>query len=257
MVNQSRQQDVAVSAGAADAPLLSVVIPAHNEESRLPGTLEAVFAFLDAQPYSSQVVVVENGSQDRTLEIAQSFVGGHPSLIVLQDCRRGKGLAVRRGMLEATGQFRFLCDADLSMPIAEVNRFIPPMRDGFDVAIGSREAPGSVVNQPASRRRIGRVFNAIVRLLALPGLRDTQCGFKCFKAETAEDVFKYQKLDGMAFDVEVLWIARQRGYRVVEVPITWNFDADSRVRLFRDSMRMILELMTIRRNARRGMYDRK
>ena len=158
-------------------------------------------------------------------------------------------------MLEAEGQFRFLCDADLSMPIAEVNRFLPPLLEDFDIAIGSREAPGAIVDQPASRRRIGRIFNAIVRLLALPGLRDTQCGFKCFRAAVAEDVFSRQRLDGMAFDVEVLRIARHRGYRIIEVPITWNFDPDSRVRLFRDSFRMVLELLTIRRNARRGLYD--
>ncbi|MCK4626041.1 MAG: glycosyltransferase, partial [Phycisphaerae bacterium] len=213
-------------------------------------------------------LVVENGSGDRTFEVAQSFgksvaantaatapTPGHPSLRVLREEMRGKGLAVRRGMLEARGQYRFLCDADLSMPIAEVNRFLPPLLEDFDIAIGSREAPGSVVTQPASRRRIGRVFNAIVRILALPGLRDTQCGFKCFRAGVAEDVFRRQRLDSMAFDVEVLRIARGRGYRILEVPITWNFDPDSRVRLFRDSLRMVAELLTIRRNVRRGLYD--
>ena len=255
MVNQSQQLDGISSGGGAESPLLSIVIPAHNEETRLPGTLEEVFAFLNDQPYSAEVLVVENGSEDRTFEVAQSFASSHPSLRVLQESRRGKGLAVRRGMLEARGQYRFGCDADLSMPIAEVNQFLPPLLEDFDIAIGSREAPGSVVTQPASRRRIGRIFNAIVRLLALPGLRDTQCGFKCFRAEVAEDVFRRQRLDGMAFDVEVLRIARHRGYRILEVPITWNFDPDSRVRLFRDSARMVAELLTIRRNARRGLYD--
>ncbi len=257
MPEQDRQPNELPSGSAADTPLLSIVIPAHNEESRLPGTLEEVFAFLDAQTYPAEVLVVENGSEDRTFEVAQSFVPGHPSLRVLREEMRGKGLAVRRGMLEARGQYRFLCDADLSMPIAEVNRFLPPQLEDFDIAIGSREAPGSVVTQPASRRRIGRVFNAIVRILALPGLRDTQCGFKCFSATVADDVFRRQRLDGMAFDVEVLRIARDRGYRILEVPITWNFDPDSRVRLFRDSFRMVAELLTIRRNARRGLYDDK
>ncbi|MDY7009700.1 MAG: dolichyl-phosphate beta-glucosyltransferase [Planctomycetota bacterium] len=243
------------SDGPADKPLLSVVIPAHNEQARLPGTLEEVFSFLSVQPYSSEVLVVENGSEDQTLKVAQSFMSSHPSLRVLQESRRGKGLAVRRGMLEARGQYRFLCDADLSMPIAEVNQFLPPLLKDFDIAIGSREAPGAVVDQPVSRRRIGRTFNAIVRLMALPGLRDTQCGFKCFRAAVAEDIFSRQRLEGMAFDVEVLRIARHRGYRIIERPITWRFDPDSRVRLFRDSMRMVAELLTIRRNARRGLYD--
>ncbi len=255
MANQSQRPDGISSVGGADSPFLSIVIPAHNEEARLPGTLEEVFAFLSVQPYSAEVLVVENGSEDRTLEVAQSFVSGHPSLRVFRESRRGKGLAVRRGMLEAEGQFRFLCDADLSMPIAEVNRFLPPLLEDFDIAIGSREAPGAIVDQPVSRRRIGKIFNAIVRLLALPGLQDTQCGFKCFRAAVAEDVFSRQRLDGMAFDVEVLRIARHRGYRIIERPITWRFDPDSRVRLFRDSTRMVLELLTIRRNARRGLYD--
>lgn len=236
--------------------MLSIVIPAHNEETRLPATLERVLGFLSSQPYAAEVLVVENGSQDRTFEIAESFAGGQAGLRVLREADRGKGLAVRRGMLAARGEYRFLCDADLSMPIAEVNRFLPPALADFDVAIGSREAPGAVViGQPSSRRRIGRAFNALVRLLALPGFRDTQCGFKCFRANAAEDLFRCQRLTGMAFDVEVLWIARHRNYRIVEVPITWRFDPDSRVRVFRDSFRMALELLTIRRNGRRGLYD--
>ena len=236
---------------------LSVVIPAHNEQARLPGTLEQVFDFLASQPYSAEVLVVENGSADRTYEVARSFCARHESLRVLREAQRGKGLAVRRGMLEAVGEFRFLCDADLSMPIEEVSRFLPPARVDVDVALGSREAPGSVVlDLPPQRRRMGRAFNALVRLLALPGLRDTQCGFKCFRAAVAEEVFALQRLDGMAFDVEVLWIARHLGYRIEEVPITWRFDADSRVRPVRDSMKMALELLTIRRNGRRGLYDR-
>ncbi len=267
-MNQSQQPDEFSSVEEADLPLLSIVIPAHNEEVRLPGTLEEVFTFLSAQPYSAEVLVVENGSEDRTFQVAQSFgknvagntaatAPGHPSLRVLRESRRGKGLAVRRGMLAARGRYRFGCDADLSMPIAEVNQFLPPLLEDFDIAIGSREAPGAVVDQPVSRRWIGRIFNAIVRLLALPGLRDTQCGFKCFRAAVAEDVFRRQRLDGMAFDVEVLRIARHRGYRIIERPITWRFDPDSRVRLFRDSLRMVLELLAIRRNARRGLYDDK
>lgn len=239
-------------------PLLSLVIPAHNEESRIGGTLEQVFGFLASQSYSAEVLVVENGSEDRTYELAESFCARHGQLRLLREARRGKGLAVRRGMLEARGEFRFLCDADLSMPIEEVNRFLPPALMDVDVGIGSREAAGSVVlDLPRARRRMGRMFNALVRLLALPGLRDTQCGFKCFRAAAAEEVFSLQRLGGMAFDVEVLWIARHLGYSVEEVPITWRFDPDSRVRLVRDSFRMALDLLTIRRNGRRGLYERE
>jgi dolichyl-phosphate beta-glucosyltransferase len=234
---------------------LSIVIPAHNEERRLVPTLEKVSSFLRSQPWKAEVLVVENGSADRTFEVAAEYAKGYPELRVLRETARGKGLAVRRGMIEARGRFRFLCDADLSMPIENALRFLPPALENCDVAIGSREAAESNVTEPMRRRRMGRMFNRLVRLLVLPGIRDTQCGFKCFSAAAAEFIFPRQQLTGMSFDVEVLYIARRRGYKIVEVPITWQFDADSRVRLVRDSMRMAADLLTIRRNAARGQYD--
>lgn len=236
-------------------PFLSIVIPAHNEEKRLPPSLVKIDQFLQTQPYSAEVLVIENGSIDRTLEIAKEIAQRMPALRVLSEQQRGKGLAVRRGMLEARGQYRFICDADLSMPIEQVNRFLPPQLPDPAVAIGSREVRGAVrYGEPAYRHLIGRVFNTIVRLMALPGLQDTQCGFKCFRAGVAEDVFKRQTLTGMSFDVEVLFIARQRGYTIHEVPIDWYFDPDSRVRLVQDSLRMFSDLLTIRRNKREGRY---
>ena len=235
---------------------LSIVIPAHNEERRLTGSLEKIFDFLPGQEYTFEVLVVENGSTDRTLQIARSLAERYSGLRVFKEERRGKGLAVRRGMLEAKGRYRFLCDADLSMPIEEINRFLPPILPDPQVVIASREVPGAVVyDEPFYRRFIGRWFNRLVRLTVLPGLRDTQCGFKCFRADVAEFVFRRQRLNGMAFDAEVLYIARRRGYRIVEVPIPWYFDPDSRVRLFHDSGRMALDLLIIRRNGRKGLYD--
>jgi hypothetical protein len=143
------------------------------------------------------------------------------------------------------------------MPIEQVNRFLPPSLDQVDIAIGSREAPGAVrYNEPAYRHFIGRGFNTLVRLLALPGLQDTQCGFKCFRAAVAEEIFPLQTMGGMSFDVEVLFAARRRGYKILEVPIDWYFNADSRVRLWHDSSRMATDLLAIRRNALRGIYDR-
>jgi hypothetical protein len=160
-------------------------------------------------------------------------------------------------MLEAYGEYSFICDTDLSMPIEEVNRFIPPEQNNIDVVIASREAKGAVrYDEPAYRHFIGRVFNTLVRVLALPGLQDTQCGFKCFRDEVAEKVFTLQTMPGMAFDVEALFIARRMGYKIEEVPIPWYFDADSRVRLVQDSMKMALDLLAIRRNARQGAYDK-
>lgn len=234
---------------------LSIVIPAHNEENRLPGTLEQVFAFLEKQDYPAEVLVVENGSADRTFEIAHSFTEKHPQLRVLQNDQRGKGLAVRRGMLEARGQYRFICDADLSMPIEEVGKFIPPTLTDFDVAIGSREAPGAVrYNEPAYRHWGGRGINLVIRLLILPGLQDTQCGFKCFSAEASERLFRLQTMPGWSFDIELLYLARRAGLRIREIPIHWYFGDDSKVSAVRDALNMIRDIFRIHANARRGIY---
>lgn len=235
---------------------LSIVIPAHNEEKRLPRTLEQVFAFLDQQDFSAEVVVVENGSSDRTLEIAQGFAARHPQLRVLQNEERGKGLAVRRGMLEARGQYRFICDADLSMPIQEIVKFIPPVLADFDIAIGSREAKGALrFNEPPYRHWGGRAINLAIRLLILPGLQDTQCGFKCFSAEASDKLFKLQTLPGWSFDIELLYLARRAKMRIREIPIHWYFDADSKVKAVRDALNMLKDVFRIHRNARRGQYD--
>ncbi len=237
-------------------PFLSIIIPAHNEERRLPDSLRRIMTFLREQPFTAEVLVVENGSRDRTAEVALSFARRHANVHLLRESRRGKGLAVRRGMLEASGAYRFICDADLSMPIEEVTRFLPPQLEGVDIAIASREAPGAVrYGEPWYRHWSGRGFNWLVRLLAVPGFHDTQCGFKCFRAQVAEDLFRRQRLEGWTFDVEILFLALKTGYKVVEVPIPWYFDPESRVRLWRDSMSMLLDLIRIRRNWRQGLYD--
>lgn len=238
------------------SPLLSIVIPAHNEERRLPRTLEQVFAFLEEQTYSAEVLVVENGSTDRTLEIAQDFAKRHPMLRVMHSDDRGKGLAVRLGMLAAAGRYRFMCDADLSMPIEEVNRFLPPALPDADVAIGSREVRGAHrYNEPIHRHPGGRFINLLIRLLMLPKLQDTQCGFKCFSAAVAQDIFRLQTLNGWSFDIELLYIAGRRGYRVVEVPVDWYYRSESKVSALRDALRMIADMFRIRSNGRRGVYD--
>jgi dolichyl-phosphate beta-glucosyltransferase len=237
-------------------PLLSIIIPAHNEENRLPNTLEQFFGFLRAQSYSTEVLVVENGSQDKTLEIAQSYISAHPNLIVLHEDSSGKGRAVRKGMLTARGEYRFMCDADLSMPITEINRFIPPALPIFDIAIASREAPGAIrYHEPGFRHWGGRGINLVIRFLALPGLYDTQCGFKCFRAPIAEDLYRYQTLTTWSFDIELLYIARQRGYKIIELPVPWYYKAETKVNPLKDALQMILDIFAIRRNARRGVYN--
>jgi len=239
-------------------PFLSIIIPAHNEENRLPGTLEQIFRFLEKQTFSCEVLVIENGSADRTYEIAREFAARHPNLRVVRNDWRGKGLAIRRGIQEARGEYLFLCDADLSMPVEEIAKFIPPQLEHPEIAIASREAPGSKrINEPYYRHLTGRVFNTLIRLLVLPGLQDTQCGFKCIRADVARDIFPYQTLTGWAFDVELLYIARHHGYRIIEIPIQWYFNADSKISVFRDSLRMFLDLLLIRRKAFRGQYDPK
>jgi len=236
---------------------LSIVIPAYNEERRLPFAVQELTRFASEQSYACEIVVVENGSTDRTFEVARGAAAADGRIRALRSERRGKGLAVRTGMLGARGRYRFLCDADLSMPAREIPRFLPPSIPDPEVVIASREATGAVVHgEPYYRRFVGRWFNRLVRWLVLPGLRDTQCGFKCFRADVAETVFGLTSVEGMAFDAEVLAIARLKGYRIDEVPIHWYWNADSRVRLFVDSWLMACDLLRIRSRLRDGSYER-
>lgn len=236
-------------------PLLSLVIPAYNEEKRLPASLDKILAWRETVPYDVEIVVVENGSTDATTAVAEAYAASHPHLRLLHSTK-GKGAAVRVGMLNGRGDYLFICDSDLSMPIAEVEKFLPPQLTGYDVAIGSREAPGAVrYNEPIYRHIMGRVFNLIVRVLAIPGFQDTQCGFKMFRRETALNVFSRQRVTGWTFDVEALYLAIADGARVVEVPIHWYFNPDSRVEAVRDTWNMFWDVLRIRIDAWRGLYD--
>jgi len=233
---------------------LSIVIPAHNEENRLPKTLEQVLQFLKSQDFTSEVIVVENGSTDHTLDVVMQFAGNHSNVRWMQS-ERGKGAAVRKGMLEAKGEYRFMCDADLSMPVDEILKFIPPANTISDIAIASREAKGAVrYNEPLHRHLGGRVINFIIQFLILPGLNDTQCGFKCFKAGTANDLFEQQTLNGWSFDIELLYIARKRGYTIKEIPIDWYHHPETKINAVRDAIGMIEDIFRIRGNAKRGLY---
>lgn len=234
---------------------LSIIIPAYNEEKRLPETLEQVLSFCYQSEYGCEILVVENGSTDRTYQVASEYAQKHRNLKILREKEAGKGRAVKNGMLSAEGEFRFMCDADLSMPPREIPRFISPLEGGFDISIASREASGAVrYGEPDYRHLGGRLINAVIRLLALPGLHDTQCGFKCFRRAVAEDLFGHQTISGWSFDIELLYIARLRGYRIAEIPIPWYYNPDSKVRVIRDAIRMILDIFIIRINAAIGRY---
>ncbi len=239
-------------------PYLSIVIPAHNEEFRLPPALEKIDSFLKTQAFTAEVVVVENGSSDRTLTVAEEYAARLPYVRAITVNTRGKGLAVKAGMLAAHGEYRFICDTDLPMPIEDVVKFLPPVTSGFDVMIATREGPGAQrIGEPAYRHFMGRINNLIIKVMAVRQFEDTQCGFKMFTRAAAEDLFDVQRMTGIGFDVELIFIALKRGYKIKEVPITWYFDSDSRMRLVQDSLRMLQEIWQIRQNWGKGHYARR
>lgn len=236
-------------------PRLSLVIPAYNEELRLPETLSTVARWVAAQAYAVEVLLVNNNSRDRTREIALAGAAEHSFLRVLDEPRQGKGAAVRAGALAARGEYVFVADCDFSMPIEEIAKFLPPAIADYDVAIGSREAPGARrFDEPGYRHVMGRVFNLLVKIIAVPGLQDTQCGFKCFRQSAAQELFRAQTDDGWAFDVELLFLARRRGMLIREVAIDWYYRPNSRVSPLKDAFRMTLEVLGIRWKGLTGRY---
>ncbi len=238
-----------------EAPLLSIIIPAHNEALRLPQTLEQIRAYLLQRAITAEVLVVENASTDDTAAVVREWQEGMPQLRLIELKEAGKGNAIRHGMQAACGKYRLMADADLSMPIEDTDKFLEAAQQGAQVIIASRELPGSKrVGEPLKRHLVGRIFNLLVRWVALPGLQDTQCGFKCFEARAAEQIFSKQTLSGWSFDVEVLVIAREMGYQIVEVPITWVYNAGTRISVLRDSFKMARDLWHIRSNAKQGLY---
>lgn len=239
-------------------PFLSVILPAYNEAERLPQSLHQVQQFIIQQPYECEVLVIENASTDDTAKVVKDFQASFPQLGMIRLEQGGKGNAIRAGMMAAKGEYRFMADVDFSMPVEEIREFLPPYLNSPQVAIASREQPGSKrIGEPFYRHLIGRVFNLLVQILVLPDLQDTQCGFKCFSAEAAEQIFPKQTLEGWSFDVEILTIAREMGFEVVEVPITWTFQPGSRMSILSDSWRMFKDLLLIRSNKRKGLYRGK
>jgi dolichyl-phosphate beta-glucosyltransferase len=239
---------------------LSIVVPAYNEEHRVVPTLERLHGFLSAQPLRYEIIVVDDGSKDATCEVVERAIQTIPNLsLVRQSPNRGKGAAVRRGMLAARGQIRVMCDADCSMPPEQLPRLIAPIiACKAEISIGSRYAEGAKtdVKQPFYRVLWSRLANKVIQRSLVPGVRDTQCGFKAFTAEAARDLFRIAKIDGWAFDLEILALARRRGFAIEEVGVEWKDDNRSRVKPLKDLWKVIREAVTIRRNLKNGVYNK-
>lgn len=251
---------------AGAGPYLSIVIPAYNEEDRLPTTIPLVMSFLSRQGYSYEVIVVDDGSTDRTGELLHKLSAQHPNLKLLRLPHRGKAAAVRAGVLASSGDRVLFTDADLSAPIGQLSRLMAKMNEGYDIAIGSRECPGARrYREPVYRHLMGRVFNTAVRLIAGTPYQDTQCGFKLFSGPVAREVFGRLRLYGASapvvrgpmvtgLDVEVLHVALRQGYRVSEVPVEWHYSRGRNVRPALDSYRMLKDVLKVRLNDVRGLY---
>jgi len=230
---------------------LSVIIPAFNEENRLPATLADAHDWLSANIRDGfEIVVVDDGSSDATSEKVRALIGGMPELRLLQQPQnRGKGAAVRRGMLESVGQVRLFMDADHATHVCEVAKVLPVMAAGADVVVASRQHPDSDIAQHQSwlREHMGQGFNLLMRVMVGLDMQDTQCGFKAFTAEAAEAIFSRQQLDGFRFDVEALFLANALGLETVEIPVRWVNEPNSKVRMLMDPIKMFIDLMRIRR----------
>lgn len=243
---------------SASRPQLSIVIPAYNEARRLPESFARLYDYLKRQTYLAEVIVIDDGSDDSTASVVRSWMGRWHALRLVQIPHSGKGAAVRAGALAAQGEWIFLADADFSMPVQELSLFTPSESFKTDLLIGSREAPGAQrIGEPFYRHLMGRAFNFVVQRMLVPGIHDTQCGFKRIRREVALDLFFHQSINGWGFDVELLYVARLRGYSIREIPISWYYKTGSKVRPVRDTLSMGRDLITIWRRARSCSYARR
>ena len=237
-------------------PFVSIVIPAFNEAGRIIATLEKVVGYVAGQSYRWEVLVVDDGSTDDTASLVRKWTSQQSGVRIESTPHKGKGGAVRHGMLCSTGAYRFTCDADLAMPIERLEAFLEEMRQGYDIVIGSRQIEGAQrFDEPALRHLMGRIFNWWVRALVVGAFQDTQCGFKCFRGEVADELFTLQKTEGFGFDVEILHLAAKKEMRVLEIPIDWYHQRDSKVRVGTDSLLMVRDTLLMRWHDLRGRYD--
>ena len=243
-----------------ERPLISIVIPAYNESGRIGKALDEVLRCVHERDWQAEILVVNDGSTDRTAAIVQELAGLHPEIRLLNNPEnRGKGFSVRQGVLHAVGDMVMFTDADLSAPMEEAERLFDALRQGADIAIGSRwlERKRQTLKQPLYRQFFGRCFNAITRLVMGLPFADTQCGFKALHRPVAQTIFQLQRIERWGFDPELLFIALKRGYTVREVPVTWGHDERSRLSYLKDGVKMLEEIAYIRWEAFAGAYDRR
>jgi dolichyl-phosphate beta-glucosyltransferase len=235
----------------------SFIVPAYNESSRIRPTLDEILRYTAEQNWDAEILVVDDGSRDDTPDVIREYARGHLQIRLLQNPgNRGKGFSVRNGMLHTRGDICLFTDADLSSPISEAQKLFKSVRDGVDVAIGSRwlRAELQTERQPLYRQAFGRIFNLVLRLFLGLHFKDTQCGFKAFRREAAQRIFPLQRIERWGFDPEVLYLARRMGLRVAEVPVLWAHSEGTRLHPFRDGMRMFVDVLHIRWNGFTGAY---
>lgn len=239
-------------------PFLSLIVPTYNEASRVVSTLEKLTNYLTPQPYSWEIIVVDDGSEDDTAKLTRDWTNHFASVKLIPLRHGGKGWAVMNGMLAAKGAYRIMCDADLSMDVKYIGQFLETISKGYDVVIGSREITGAVrYDEPIERHVIGRVFNWTVKLLRLSDFQDTQCGFKCFTGDVADFLFSRQRTKGWGFDVEILHLAALEGLMIFEMPISWHYREDSKIRANRDSIAMLKDVLLVKWRSHTGIYSQE
>jgi len=241
-------------------PQHSIVIPAYNEAARITNALEAVVRCIRQHQWSAEVVVVDDGSRDRTAELVRAFAASAPEVRLLQNPgNRGKGYSVRNGILHSFGEVVMFTDADLSAPIEEAEDLFAAIAGGADIAIGSRwlERARQTIRQPLYRQFFGRCFNAVTRMVMGLPYADTQCGFKAFTRSAAQTIFQLQTIERWGFDPEILFIAIKRGYKIVEVPVSWAHDERTRISYLKDGIRMLEDIAIVRWNALLGRYNKQ
>ena len=239
-------------------PIYSVVIPAYNESARLGATLEKVLAYVQAQGWDAEVIVVNDGSRDNTADIVRRYAEKNPAVRLVENPgNHGKGYSVRNGMLNVRGRIALFSDADLSSPIGEAQKLLQALEAGADIAIGSRwlRAETQTQRQPLYRQVFGRVFNLLLRLTLGLQFKDTQCGFKAFKRPAIQAIFPLQKIERWGFDPEILFLARKFGFKVQEVSVAWGHSGGTRIHPLIDGSRMFWEMLHIRWNDLTGKYD--